>query len=90
MNQLIFLQYMKTKLLLLFILTFSLAGSCEPDPVKSDCNCNKVYYTYKVHLDGVQATWYYQKTYSEPVDCQDTNGQYIQIGSNEYFRIECE
>ena len=82
---------MKTKILLLFILIFSLGASCEPDDTATnECNCEKVYYTYKVRLDGVQATWYYQKTYTEPADCQETNGQYIQIGSNEYFRIECE
>lgn len=81
---------MKTKILLLFILIFSLGASCEPEDQPTDCNCEKVYYLYKVRLDGVLATWYYQKTYSEPTDCQDTNGQYIQIGSNEYFRIECE
>jgi len=81
---------MKTKILILFTLLFSLGASCEAEDQPTDCNCEKVYYLYKVRLDGVQATWYYQKTYSEPVDCQDTNGQYIQIGSNEYFRIECE
>lgn len=81
---------MKTKLLLLFIMTFSLAGSCEPEPIQEDCNCEKVYYTYKVRLDGVQATWYYEKTYSEPTYCQEQTGKYIQIDSNKYFRIECE
>lgn len=81
---------MKTKILLLFILVFSLGASCESEDQPKDCNCEKVYYLYKVRLDGVQATWYYQRTYSEPADCQDTNRQYIQIGSNEYFRIECE
>jgi len=81
---------MKTKILILFILLLSLGASCEADDQPTNCNCEKVYYLYKVRLDGVQATWYYQKTYSEPVDCQETNGQYIQIGSNEYFRIECE
>ena len=83
---------MKTKILLLFILTFSLAGSCEPDDQPSDCNCEKVYYLYKVRLDCVQATWYYQKTYSEPtsLNCNDESGQYVQIGGNQYFRIECE
>lgn len=81
---------MKTKILILFTLLFSLGASCEAEDQPTNCNCEKVYYLYKVRLDGLQATWYYQKTYSEPVDCQDTNGQYIQIGSNEYFRIECE
>lgn len=81
---------MKNKILLLFILIFSLGASCEPDPIESDCNCEKVYYLYKVKLDGVQATWYYQRTYSEPADCKNNTGQYVQIGSNEYFRIECE
>lgn len=81
---------MKTKILILFTLLFSLGASCESEDQPTDCNCEKVYYLYKVRLDGVQTTWYYQKTYTEPVDCQDTNGQYIQIGSNEYFRIECE
>jgi len=81
---------MKTKILILFILLFSLGASCETEDQPTNCNCEKVYYLHKVRLDGVQATWYYQKTYSEPADCQDTNGQYIQIGSNEYFRIECE
>lgn len=83
---------MKTKILLLFILIFSLAGSCEPDDQPTDCNCEKVYYLYKVRLDGVQATWYYQKTYSEPtsLNCNDESGQYVQIGGNQYFRIECE
>lgn len=81
---------MKTKILIIFTLLFSLGASCEAEDQPTDCNCEKVYYLYKVRLDGVQATWYYQKTYSEPVTCQDTNGQYIQIGSNEYFRIECE
>ena len=78
---------MKTKILLLFVILFF---SCSKDELQTNCNCEKVYYDYKVRLDGVHATWYYQKTYSEPVDCQDTKGQYIQIGSNEYFRIECE
>lgn len=84
---------MKTKILLLFILIFSLGASCEPeDTAINECNCEKVYYLYKVRLDGVQATWYYQKTYSEPtaLNCNDESGQYVQIGSNEYYRIECE
>ena len=84
---------MKTKILLLFILTFSLAGSCEPeDTAINECNCEKVYYTYKVRLDGVQSTQYYQKTYSEPtsLNCNDESGQYVQIGGNQYFRIECK
>ena len=80
---------MKIKLLLLFVLLFSLAGSCESEELPTDCNCEKVYYTYKVRLDGVQATWYYQKTYSEPIYCQEETGKYIQIDSNKYFKIEC-
>ena len=83
---------MKTKILLLFILIFSLGAGCEPDDQPTECNCEKVYYTYKVRLDGVQATWYYQKTYSEPtaLNCNDESGQYVQIGGNQYFRIECK
>lgn len=83
---------MKTKLLLLFILTFSLAGSCESDSVQEEiaCDCEKVNYTYKVRLDGVQATWYYQKDYSEPIPCAIETGKYIQTDSNKFYRIECE
>ena len=81
---------MKTKLLLLFVILFSLAGSCEPDEVQTDCNCEKVYYDYKVRLDGVNATWYYQKTYTEPTYCQDATGKYVQIGSDKYFKVECK
>ena len=81
---------MKTKILLLFVLIFSLAGSCEPDELTTDCNCNKVYYDYKVRLDGVKANWYYQKTYTEPTYCQDATGKYVQIGSDKYFKVECK
>ena len=81
---------MKTKLLLLFVILFSLAGSCEPDEAQTDCNCEKVYYDYKVRLDGVKATWYYQKTYTEPTYCQDATGKYVQIGSDKYFKVECK
>jgi len=82
---------MKTKILLLFILIFSLGASCEPeDTAINECNCEKVYYTYKVRLDGVQATWYYQKDYAEPIPCTNETGKYIQTDSNKYYRIECK
>lgn len=83
---------MKIKLLLLFVITFSLAGSCEPETLQeqTDCNCEKVYYDYKVKMDGVKATFYYEKTFTEPTYCQDATGKYVQIGSNKFFKIECE
>lgn len=78
---------MKTKLLLLLAILFL---SCSKEPLQETCNCDKVYYDYKVRLDGVRATWYYQKTYTEPTYCQDATGKYVQIGSDKYFRIECK
>ena len=81
---------MKTKILILFTLLFSLGASCEAEDQPTDCNCEKVYYDYKVRLDGVKATFYYQKTYTEPTYCQDATGKYVQIGSNKYFKVECK
>jgi len=83
---------MKTKLLLFFVLLFSLAGTCEPESVQEEisCNCEKVNYTYKVRLDGVHATWYYQKDFSETIPCTTETGEYVQVGSNKFYRIECE
>lgn len=81
---------MKTKILLLFVLIFSLAGSCEPDAIETSCDCEKVNYTYKVRLDGVQANWYYQKDYSEPIPCTVETGKYVQTDSNKFYRIECK
>lgn len=78
---------MKTKLLLLFAILFL---SCSKDEVTTDCNCEKVYYDYKLKLDGVKATFYYQKTYTEPTYCQDATGKYVQIGSDKYFKVECK
>jgi len=74
---------MKTKILLLFAILLS---SCSKE---NDCNCDKVYYTHKVRLDGVRATWYYEKTYSEKAICQDATGKYVQIEANKYYKIEC-
>jgi hypothetical protein len=78
---------MKTKILLLLAILFI---SCTKEPMQESCNCEKVYYDYKFRLDGVKATWYYQKTYSEKAVCQDATGKYVQIGSDKYYRIECE
>ena len=80
---------MKTILLILVtLLVLSCSSSDDDTPVS--CNCEKVYYDYKVKLDGVKATWYYQKTYTEPTYCQDATGKYVQIGSNKYFKVECK
>lgn len=82
---------MKTKLLLLFILTFSLAGSCESDPIQEkSCDCEKVNYIKKVKLEGVTAIFYYEKSYVEPVECQAESKQYIQTDSNKFYKIECK
>jgi hypothetical protein len=78
---------MKTKILLLLSILFF---SCSKDEVQTDCNCDKVYYDYKLKLDGVRATFYYQKTYTEPTYCQDATGKYVQIGSDKYFKVECK
>lgn len=78
---------MKTKLLILLSILFF---SCSKDEVQTNCNCQKVYYDYKVRLNGVQAIWYYEKTYTEPTNCQDETGKYVQIESNKFFKIECE
>lgn len=77
---------MKTKLLILFAILLS---SCTKEPVQESCNCEKVYYTFKFRLDGVRATWYYEKEYSEKAICQDPT-DYIQMSSNKYYRIECD
>lgn len=78
------------KLLLLGMFVVISCSKPESEEVNTDCNCDKVYYDYKVRLDGVKATWYYQKTYTEPTYCQDATGKYVQIGSDKYFKVECK
>ena len=80
---------MKTILLILVTLLV-LSCSSSDDDTLVNCNCDKVYYDYKVKLDGVKATWYYQKIYTEPTYCQDATGKYVQIGSDKYFKVECK
>jgi hypothetical protein len=77
-------------ILLILVTLLVLSCSSSDDDASTSCNCDKVYYDYKVRLDGVKATWYYQKTYTEPTYCQDATGKYVQIGSNKYFKVECK
>lgn len=83
---------MKTKLLILFTVLFSLAGTCEADKIETTCNCDKVYYDYGVvGMNGVTPIWDYTEVGREPAtdaDCQGSD--YVQIDNNSYYRIECE
>ena len=88
---------MKTKLLLTFVMLFSLAFSCsEPEAVTQDCNCEKKFYKYDIigWQNQVQPIWGYKYQYSEPTSagCSDASVDYIQVAgtNNMYYKIECE
>lgn len=90
----------KTKLLL-FALAFGLMSStCSTDEPTEEtidtCNCKKVYYDYGVTgfgMGGVQPIWGYTKvgeTSATQMECSLDTGEYIQIDTNSYYKIECE
>jgi hypothetical protein len=83
---------MKTKLLLLFVIIFNFAASCEPEPIQEEvCNCEKVFYDYGVvGFDGATPWWDYTETGRQTVECQEESDAYVLIGGNKYYAIECE
>lgn len=85
---------MKTKLLILFIIIFSLGASCSNDDNDlQQCTCKKVHYTYGVKVGSIPPLWGYTKQFEEPAtdkDCADDTGTYVQTGTNTYYRIECQ
>ena len=91
---------MKTKLLLIALAFGLMSGTCSNDDTPADpineCNCDKVYYDYGVTgfaTGGVQPIWGYTEVAREPatnLDCADDTGNYVQLDSNSYYRIECE
>ena len=88
---------MKTKLLLLLLSFALMSGTCSKDKVETPanvCQCSKVYYDYGlIGMSGVTPIWGYtevgRETASE-MECSSDTGNYEQIDSNSFYKIECE
>lgn len=89
---------MKTKLLLLALSFGLMSSTCTPEEQPQDenlCECKKVYYDYGVTgwQNGVAPIWGYTKVDEESAtetDCNLDTGEYIQVDSNTFYKIECE
>jgi hypothetical protein len=91
---------MKTKLLLCVLAFALMSSTCSNDdalaPSTNDCTCKKVYYDYGVvgwGMGGVQPIWGYTFIAEETatqMDCNLATGQYVQLDSNSYYKIECQ
>jgi len=89
---------MKTKIMLIALAFGLMSSTCsteEQPQEQNTCNCRKVYYDYGVvgFVNGITPLWGYTKVGQEQatqIDCDIDTGEYIQIDSNSYYKIECE
>jgi hypothetical protein len=90
---------MKTKLLFIALAFGLMSSTCssEDQPQEENlCECQKVYYDYGVigmGQGGVVPIWGYTQVGEEQatqMDCDLNTGEYMQIDTNSYYRIECE
>jgi hypothetical protein len=89
---------MKTKIMLIALAFGLMSSTCSSEDQPQDenlCECQKVYYDYGVTgwQNGISPIWGYTKVGEEQatqMGCDLDTGEYIQIDSNSYYKIECE
>jgi len=88
---------MKTKLLLLIVVLFSFAFSCEKEEVQTnDCNCKKTYYVYYPAMGNgpsyIPARYEVTGVEYGNFDCESETGQYVEYYTNTttHYKIECD
>ena len=86
---------MKTKLFLIALAFGLMSSTCTPEEQEvNGCVCKKVYYDYGIiAMQGASPQWGYIKVDEESAtetDCNLDTGEYIQVDSNTFYKIECE